>query len=36
MNAKLLWVKPVTTRFHFKLAGGKLVEISEPAPEPQK
>jgi len=28
---KELWMKPVTTRFHFKLAGGKLVEVSEPA-----
>lgn len=27
---KDLWMKPVTTRFHFKLAGGKLVEVSEP------
>lgn len=33
---KNLWMKPVTTRFHFKLAGGKLVEVSEPTPEPQK
>ena len=33
---KDLWTKPVTTRFHFKLAGGKLVEVTEPAPEPQK
>jgi uncharacterized protein involved in high-affinity Fe2+ transport len=28
---KDLWMKPVTTEFHFKLAGGKLVEVSEPA-----
>ena len=28
---KELWMQPVTTRFHFKLAGGKLVEVSEPA-----
>jgi hypothetical protein len=28
---KHLWAKPVTTQFHFKLAGGKLVEVSEPA-----
>jgi uncharacterized protein involved in high-affinity Fe2+ transport len=33
---KDLWTKPVTTKFHFKLAGGKLIEIAEPAPEPQK
>ena len=32
-KAKDLWAKPVTTRFHFKLAGGKLVEVTEPAPE---
>ena len=32
---KGLWTKPVTTRFHFKLAGGKLVEVTEPAPEPK-
>ena len=30
-----MWMKPVTTRFHFKLAGGKLVEVTEPAPEPK-
>jgi len=33
---KDLWTKPVSTRFHFKLAGGKLVEVTEPASEPQK
>lgn len=33
---KDLWTKPISTRFHFKLAGGKLVEVTEPAPEPQK
>lgn len=33
---KDLWTKPVTTRFHFKLAGGKLVEVTEPAPELKK
>jgi len=33
---KDLWAKPVSARFHFKLAGGKLVEVSEPAPEPSK
>ncbi len=32
---KDLWTKPVTTKFHFKLAGGKLVEVTEPAPEPK-
>lgn len=32
---KDLWAKPVTSKFHFKLAGGKLVEVSEPAPEPK-
>ena len=30
---KDLWMKPVTTKFHFKLAGGKLIEVTEPAPE---
>jgi uncharacterized protein involved in high-affinity Fe2+ transport len=29
------WTKPVSTQFHFKLAGGKLVEVTEPAPEPK-
>jgi hypothetical protein len=29
---KELWSKPVTARFHFKLADGKLTEVSEPAP----
>lgn len=33
---KDFWTKPVSTTFHFKLAGGKLVEVTEPAPEPQK
>ena len=32
---KDLWTKPVTAKFHFKLAGGKLVEVTEPAPEPK-
>ena len=32
---KDLWMKPVTAKFHFKLAGGKLVEVTEPAPEPK-
>lgn len=30
---KDLWAKPVTSKFHFKLAGGKLLEVTEPAPE---
>ena len=30
---KNLWMKPVTTKFHFKLFSGKLVEVTEPAPE---
>jgi uncharacterized protein involved in high-affinity Fe2+ transport len=29
---KDLWQQPVSARFHFKLAGGKLVEVSEPVP----
>lgn len=29
------WSEPVTTQFHFKLSGGKLVEVTEPAPEPK-
>jgi len=28
---KDLWMKPVTARFHFKLANGRLVEVSETA-----
>ena len=32
---KGMWMKPVTTKFHFKLAGGKLIEVTEPAPEPK-
>lgn len=28
-----LWLKPVRAKFHFKLAAGKLVEVTEPAPE---
>lgn len=27
---KDLWMKPVTAKFHFKLAGDKLTEVSEP------
>lgn len=30
---KDLWTKPVTSRFHFKLAGVKVVEVTEPASE---
>ena len=30
---KELWAKPTTATFHFKLAGGKLVEVTEPADE---
>ena len=33
---KDLWMKPASTKFHFKLAGGKVVEVSEPAAETQK
>lgn len=33
---KDLWMKPVTTKFHFKLAGGKLVEVTEPSSTPQR
>lgn len=33
---RALWMRPVTTKFHFKLAGGKLVEVTEPAPDLQK
>lgn len=25
------WLKPVTTQFHFRIAGGKVVEVSDPA-----
>ena len=32
---KDLWTKPVITKFHFKLAGVKLVEVTEPAVEPK-
>jgi uncharacterized protein involved in high-affinity Fe2+ transport len=33
---KDMWMKPVTTKFHFKLAGGKVVEVSQPVEEPKK
>ena len=33
---KDLWVKPVTTKFHFKLVSGKVMEVSEPVEEAQK
>jgi hypothetical protein len=29
---KGLWQQPASARFHFKLAGGKLLEVSEPEP----
>jgi uncharacterized protein involved in high-affinity Fe2+ transport len=32
---KDMWTKPVSTKFHFKLAGKKIVEVTEPAPEPK-
>ena len=31
-----MWMKPVTTKFHFKLTGGKVVEVSEPVEETKK
>lgn len=31
-----MWMKPVTTKFHFKLTGGKVVEVSEPVEETRK
>ncbi len=30
---KNLWATPVSVTFHFKLAGGKLIEVTEPAAE---
>ncbi len=33
---KDMWMKPVTTKFHFKLMGGKIVEVSEPVAEARK
>ena len=33
---KDLWMKPVTTKFHFKLKDGKVVEVSEPVTETRK
>lgn len=30
---KDLWMKPVTTKFHFKLSGSNLIEVTEPEPE---
>ena len=32
---KNLWTTPVTATFHFKLADGKLIEVTEPTPEPK-
>ena len=34
LKNKDLWSKPTAATFHFKLAAGKLVEVSEPAGEP--
>ena len=34
-ESKDLWKKPVVAKFHFKLANGKLTEVTEPAPEPK-
>ena len=33
MKSKALWATPTTATFHFKLAGGKLIEVTEPAEE---
>ena len=33
---KDMWMKPVTTQFHFKLAGSKVTEVTEPAKETQE
>ena len=33
MKNQALWAKPTTASFHFKLAGGKLIEVTEPAAE---
>jgi uncharacterized protein involved in high-affinity Fe2+ transport len=33
---KDMWMKSVTTKFHFKLTGGKVVEVSEPVEEIRK
>ncbi|MBI2293196.1 MAG: iron transporter [Betaproteobacteria bacterium] len=33
---KDMWMKPVITKFHFKLAGSKVTEVTEPAEETQK
>ncbi len=33
---KDLWIKPVTTTFHFKITGSKIVEVSEPVAETRK
>ena len=30
---KDVWIKPVVSKFHFKLAGTTLVEVTEPLPE---
>ena len=33
---KDLWLKPVPTKFHFKLLSGKVTEVSQPVEEAQK
>ena len=33
---KDVWMKPASARFHFKLTGGKLTEVSQPADDAQK
>ena len=30
-----LWTQPVSATFHFKLADGKLIEVTQPDPEPK-
>ena len=34
-KTKDMWTTPVSAKFHFKLAGKKLTEVTEPAPEPK-
>ena len=33
---KDMWTKPITTKFHFKLANGKIVEVSEAVAEARR
>lgn len=33
---KDMWTKPITTKFHFKLTNGKIVEVSEAVAEARK